>query len=1305
MTKTKSHWLQRGMALLLAVLMCVSLLSAAVFAEDAQTPQQQLEALLDEIYALDPNDYTEESWNELKETADSVDRPVKPYDEATGEGMPDWVANIMITNLTKLKDGLVKKETPQQQLEALLDEIYALDPNDYTEESWNELKETADSVNRPVTPYDEATGEGMPDWVANLMITNLTKLKDALVPANQKTVYEQLEEKLQEAEALDPDKYTAESWAAVQEVIDSVVRPVSAENITEKLATKMLGELEAAMAALVESGIRLDDGTYIAYLNTKSAGYELVRRAKIVAKDGKYQVTLYSVGDISYSFDGGPKSNKIFKMIDRSDYQYNLVEVVNPAYNDQFKKGNEYVAQKNLAPGFDLASSPLADSAKAKVSADNDKMFFDSSYRKIADGVMATTFETDTLDGTFFLNELVSYAKHDASGAVSKVHCYLKYDTFAFDAACIAKASETFDGMSGNYTVSEDKNGTIRRMVRTGEAATEARDGKLYVTYPINVAGYVNNITDAQSGVFCDEAGNPIALNDGKVTLEYDSLDEVIIGKHVAVNASIVSSSRGAYNRLYHWDLAPDFSAKSVVLTDAATGIRLYTSSRYVSDSAKLTSTVIHDSGSTDTKKDAWAFMKSKVPRYGKEFYFNLTVTDGDQTVTDFGGNAMVVVPEIEGLNAKALRLFLAVWNDEWETYAFGWFNQDIVSVNGGYSLLLDKDYLSGNWCIYDELMSTTDGSNLADGTYRVPITTFNEVQPDQTSMSAQCLGEYATLVVKNGVKRLELEFRPVEISDLDGYLIQMWEQEQNGDWKELTYTSYFKNDDGSYFTDALNEGTNNYYPKTGYMILPTDDVQFMTKFRVSAMDAIMGDNGDATRDAIFTIYYDQAEKISDETPDPAPEEIPNFKPADMTRLNELVAAAEQLSEDKYTMSTYTTMRNALANAKTVQANTKATQDEVDSAAAELDAAIQALVAKAPDFSDKNNLPDGKYTLYAQMIKTDRQSFSMSNNAINHNVWLEVKNGEYYLTMQFKGMAIYNKFGYLMNLSYFDKGYTYNEYGVPQGTLVPAEVLSTQKDSDGSDVIDQYNDAEHLYPELLRIKLVDKAGEKYVPLQVFVPVMESIADETGTQAVLMQLDWSTLKEDTGDITPEKPVEQSPAVDFTDPATGVRVRADKGVLPEGVQVVVTPVTKGADYDNAVKALGSLGKQFQLYDVKFLDKDGNEITPNGTVSISLPVPSGYNGATLSAFRINDDGTKTLVKGSAADGAYTIVTRTGGSYALADVGSVSDPSGSTNSNGTPQTGDNRTIAIWTLLAIAFAGTFAALTIPAKRKNRTGD
>ena len=307
------------------------------------------------------------------------------------------------------------------------------------------------------------------------------------------------------------------------------------------------------------------------------------------------------------------------------------------------------------------------------------------------------------------------------------------------------------------------------------------------------------------------------------------------------------------------------------------------------------------------------------------------------------------------------------------------------------------------------------------------------------------------------------------------------------------------------------------------------------------------------------------------------------------------------------------------------------------------------------DSDTENPLDGGKYTLYAQMIKTDRESFSMSNNAIKHDVWLEVKDGEYYLTMQFKGMSIYNKFGYLLNLSYFDTGYTYNDYGVPEGKLVPAEVLTTQKDSNGNDVIDQYNNADNLYPELVRIKLVDKASEKYVPLQVFVPIMESIADETGTQPVLMQLDWTTLKTDNGEIVPDKPEEQSPALDYTDSKTGVKVSADKGVFDEGVQVVVTEITEGTDYTNAVKALEDTGKKFKLYNVKFLDKNGNEVTPNGTVSISIPAPAGYDTSKLSVFRINDGSSKTVVKGTFADGFYTVVTKTGGNYALAESGST--------------------------------------------------
>lgn len=249
--------------------------------------------------------------------------------------------------------------------------------------------------------------------------------------------------------------------------------------------------------------------------------------------------------------------------------------------------------------------------------------------------------------------------------------------------------------------------------------------------------------------------------------------------------------------------------------------------------------------------------------------------------------------------------------------------------------------------------------------------------------MAQSCVGSTAKLVVKNGKKRLELNFNPVVENDLIGYVIQMWNYDNNDEMHEVNYTSYYKNEDGTYFTDDLNAGTNNYYPKTAYIDLPTDEGQFKAKFRVSAMDYIMGNSGDATRNGIFTIYYDEAKKISDETPDPDPIEDPDFEPADMTKLEALVAQAEGFNEDDYTTSTFTTMKNALASARTVLANSRATQEEVDSAVSELQSTIDALEKKQSEPElDINNLPDGKYQLYAQMIKTDRESFSMSNEGI-----------------------------------------------------------------------------------------------------------------------------------------------------------------------------------------------------------------------------------------------------------------------------------------------------------------------------------
>ncbi|MDR1043404.1 MAG: NEAT domain-containing protein [Clostridiales Family XIII bacterium] len=162
---------------------------------------------------------------------------------------------------------------------------------------------------------------------------------------------------------------------------------------------------------------------------------------------------------------------------------------------------------------------------------------------------------------------------------------------------------------------------------------------------------------------------------------------------------------------------------------------------------------------------------------------------------------------------------------------------------------------------------------------------------------------------------------------------------------------------------------------------------------------------------------------------------------------------------------------------------------------------------------DRHNLADGWYTLKADMVKMNRRDLSMSNDAIGHDVFLSVESGSYYITLTFKGLKIDNSFGYLSSLKYYAGGYSFDKYGNVVGTPVPATVMSYQTNADGSNVVDVYNDASHPYPKDLKFPLVNRANYEgnFVPLQVFVPIMEAISSGSGTQDVLMRLDWPSLK--------------------------------------------------------------------------------------------------------------------------------------------------------------------------------------------------
>ena len=236
----------------------------------------------------------------------------------------------------------------------------------------------------------------------------------------------------------------------------------------------------------------------------------------------------------------------------------------------------------------------------------------------------------------------------------------------------------------------------------------------------------------------------------------------------------------------------------------------------------------------------------------------------------------------------------------------------------------------------------------------------------------------------------------------------------------------------------------------------------------------------------------------------------------DKSKLESKIAEAKTyLSQtDIYTESSLATLQSAVGRAQNVMDNGSASQKLVDDQVTKLTEAIQQLAKKSDGKLDIKNLADGVYSIYGTMVKVDKNTYSMSNEAINHTIKLTVKNGKYYITLNFNGLIVGQKLGYLSKLKYFTTGYTLDKYGNPQGTLADVTVDSYQKNSDGSLVSDQYGTN---YPDEVTFELISEAlDDGYVPLQVFVPIMDAISSGTGTQPVFLKLDRSSLKATTSD---------------------------------------------------------------------------------------------------------------------------------------------------------------------------------------------
>lgn len=290
----------------------------------------------------------------------------------------------------------------------------------------------------------------------------------------------------------------------------------------------------------------------------------------------------------------------------------------------------------------------------------------------------------------------------------------------------------------------------------------------------------------------------------------------------------------------------------------------------------------------------------------------------------------------------------------------------------------------------------------------------------------------------------------------------------------------------------------------------------------------------------------------------------------------------------------------------------------------------------------------GRYTIDAQLWHAYSNQPSMGNVAFKDEIDLLISDGKgnYTLNVATRPVLV--------------SGYTTAVTDMQLADRTPVTVVEQGKFTTNT----KFDGSEHelTYNKVFSIKV--EKGQEYVDMRMKVPYTPMDAVGAATDGWLnsrLKIDWDSVVKVADDYTlnPKTTIDETGvALDYIDSKTGVKVRAEKGVFDENIQVSVSEIANGADFDLASKALDGTASKFNLYNVNFLDKAGSDVEPNGTVTLSFPVSKDYNSANIALYRINADGTKTVVKGTYADGLYTVVTKAGGSYAVADTTKQEEP-----------------------------------------------
>ena len=106
----------------------------------------------------------------------------------------------------------------------------------------------------------------------------------------------------------------------------------------------------------------------------------------------------------------------------------------------------------------------------------------------------------------------------------------------------------------------------------------------------------------------------------------------------------------------------------------------------------------------------------------------------------------------------------------------------------------------------------------------------------------------------------------------------------------------------------------------------------------------------------------------------------------------------------------------------------------------------------------------------------------------------------------------------------------------------------------------------------------------------------------------------------------------------DEKSNVQLNAPAGIVPDGTTLKVDIISEGSAFDAIKTALGDV--KFNVFDITLMS-NGSAVQPNnGTVKISIPIPSDYDKANLIAYRFGADGTKEKEYTVTVEGEFAVI-----------------------------------------------------------------